>query len=788
MLIVVAMIALISTVPVVVMATSVGQLALTTENLDWNAAYEAAQAGLNDYIEHLDQNSAFDVWTAGNPDFKCSYSPTTAWGYELVNGTWTWVDLKDPGVCGWNSVPNSNNPPEWYEYSIPSAVNGALQLTVSGKAGAGTSPVIRTFTYNIVPTASFLDNIYWTNYEMIDPTLDSTCKSELGIPNGTPASKYVGYASEYASQGPASAWTSGGTLQAGSPQVTGLLTTTGLAVGDTILDTANALPNGTTVTAISGNSLILSNNASSSLSQDTLYAARTALPTSAIWGPNTGNVTVGSNQVTGGWGFTSGLQVGDVVSDSAGDIPGGTVVTQINSGRKFTMSNNATGSNSSDTLNGYWAAYSQQPWPPTDCWIWFAYGDVVNGPTFSNDTLRAGLWTGASNNPPKFYGQVFSAAQGRIDPFNTTSGGTGPTAGQGPEPCEYWYGGTTYACRTGPATGLPPQFQGDEPQPTTASDALAARLVGCYISGGTLSAPEPTWVDVYLTNPSPGVTQLHWSTDPSATYAANVDNASGSPYPAPNPNGGSGGKCGTNGTGGTITVNGAGGLAAALIYVNGNISIVKNPGDPNGVNWDGGFLTIVAGDDNSVGPNEWGGTPNAGDIYIKYSVAYPAADVQTTTTNCSGNPWNGGGGIAAGVCPRTDASDALGLVAQYFVQYRSAPSSCTGTPFTVEAAILALTDSAYVNNWTSGGWDGSCYLDIFGAIGQNFRGPVGTSGPSGYLKEYYYDNSLATIWPPYYLAATSSGWEPVGYAEGKAGATSRALAGVAYASACGTSC
>src|SRR5487761_677229 len=101
MLIVVGLIALLSTVPLVVLSTATGQLANTTENLDWNAAYEAAQAGLNDYIEHHDQNNAYVQWTSGNPNFKCTYGPTTAYGYEYVSNAWSWVNLKDSGLCGW---------------------------------------------------------------------------------------------------------------------------------------------------------------------------------------------------------------------------------------------------------------------------------------------------------------------------------------------------------------------------------------------------------------------------------------------------------------------------------------------------------------------------------------------------------------------------------------------------------------------------------------------------------------------------------------------------------------
>src|SRR5271167_2273720 len=75
MLIVVAMIALISSVPIVVLSRAVSQLSLTNENLYWNGAYEAAEAGLNDYTQQLDASSGFAQWVNTNSSFSCTYSP-----------------------------------------------------------------------------------------------------------------------------------------------------------------------------------------------------------------------------------------------------------------------------------------------------------------------------------------------------------------------------------------------------------------------------------------------------------------------------------------------------------------------------------------------------------------------------------------------------------------------------------------------------------------------------------------------------------------------------------------
>jgi hypothetical protein len=51
------------------------------------------------------------------------------------------------------------------------------------------------------------------------------------------------------------------------------------------------------------------------------------------------------------------------------------------------------------------------------------------------------------------------------------------------------------------------------------------------------------------------------------------------------------------------------------------------------------------------------------------------------------------------------------------------------------------------------------------AIAQNFRGPVGTTGGSGYLKNYKYDTSLQTLFPPFFIPPNGATWAPSSYEE-----------------------
>jgi hypothetical protein len=57
-------------------------------------------------------------------------------------------------------------------------------------------------------------------------------------------------------------------------------------------------------------------------------------------------------------------------------------------------------------------------------------------------------------------------------------------------------------------------------------------------------------------------------------------------------------------------------------------------------------------------------------------------------------------------------------------------------------------------------------LTIFGSLAQNFRGPVGTvGGASGFLKNYNYDTSLQTLFPPFFIPPNGAVWSPTAYEE-----------------------
>ena len=80
----------------------------------------------------------------------------------------------------------------------------------------------------------------------------------------------------------------------------------------------------------------------------------------------------------------------------------------------------------------------------------------------------------------------------------------------------------------------------------------------------------------------------------------------------------------------------------------------------------------------------------------------------------------------------------------------------TMTNVRIDAAILSLQHSFIVDNYNQGAKLGT--LTVNGAIAQKFRGPVGTSAPSGYEKNYNYDDRLRFRTPPYFLDPVASSW------------------------------
>jgi hypothetical protein len=141
------------------------------------------------------------------------------------------------------------------------------------------------------------------------------------------------------------------------------------------------------------------------------------------------------------------------------------------------------------------------------------------------------------------------------------------------------------------------------------------------------------------------------------------------------------------------------------------------------------------------------------------------------------------GAVTSGTPPAATGTALLGLVANDFVRiYHPLTDPRGSTAFNcdtvnqnsnntnaagslsnlyVYAGILAIQHSFIVDNFDCGTPLGSLY--VYGAIAQNYRGPVGTENGgtvvSGYVKGYYYDSRFQALSPPYFIDPVDAGWE-----------------------------
>jgi len=74
----------------------------------------------------------------------------------------------------------------------------------------------------------------------------------------------------------------------------------------------------------------------------------------------------------------------------------------------------------------------------------------------------------------------------------------------------------------------------------------------------------------------------------------------------------------------------------------------------------------------------------------------------------------------------------------------------------IDAAILAIDHSFIVDHYDCGGSLGE--LEVNGAIAQKFRGAVGTTGGTGYIKDYNYDDRLRYLEPPHFFDPVEAAW------------------------------
>jgi Tfp pilus assembly protein PilX len=193
------------------------------------------------------------------------------------------------------------------------------------------------------------------------------------------------------------------------------------------------------------------------------------------------------------------------------------------------------------------------------------------------------------------------------------------------------------------------------------------------------------------------------------------------------------------------------------VYVSGTYSQSLTIGSSDDVIINGNlYPTSVAG---KLG-NEPSGSATLGLIANNYvRVYHPVEETYSPTSGkCKENNYQGHvikDKLVGSLCEYTNEVVYYGSEEVAACDAPNASSSLT-SPW-IYAAILSTLHSFIVDNFNCGAKLEN--LNIFGAIAQNYRGIVGTSGGTGYIKNYNYDERLAVDEPPYFLSPLKAGWK-----------------------------
>jgi hypothetical protein len=354
--------------------------------------------------------------------------------------------------------------------------------------------------------------------------------------------------------------------------------------------------------------------------------------------------------------------------------------------------------NSACANEKYYYQYTASNPPPSSCEIYWAGGDTMQGPSYTNDLYN--IYTGAN---PSF---------GR-------AGSTDQTESSAP---------TSSICVNSNCQNA--TFQGDTPATVSGAENVplpqsvsSTQLLTDATSNGQVFTGTTT---INLTASANGSETATISNCPGSTSAASCTtgwlNQTETPPSIIYVQSGSG--CPSTYSASTYSTNSSGQYYGPCgdVYVHGTYN------QP---------LTIVSDHDVIIVGN------------TSTSTCYtPTASCTTnpgltTSTDASGNP---------------TGNATVGLVAGDFVRVMH-PANLAPNPITIDAAILTLAHSFMVDNYTSGQTNPQPYLTVHGAIAQRYRGIVGQVGSTGYLKNYHYDDRLHVLLPPYLFSISTAGWE-----------------------------
>ncbi len=136
MLLVLSAMVVLLLIPTVLAALVIGEAPVANQQVNHSAAYNAAEAGVADYINNIDENANYEQYSAGSPP------PSANPAFGGSSGTPTWARVPGSNSECFFYVPNTN---AYYS-------SGTMSLTVTGRSGpsgsgGGTCSTIANATY-----------------------------------------------------------------------------------------------------------------------------------------------------------------------------------------------------------------------------------------------------------------------------------------------------------------------------------------------------------------------------------------------------------------------------------------------------------------------------------------------------------------------------------------------------------------------------------------------------------------------------------------------------------------
>lgn len=386
------------------------------------------------------------------------------------------------------------------------------------------------------------------------------------------------------------------------------------------------------------------------------------------------------------------------------------------------------------------------------CHIEFAEGDVIDGPMHTNDAIMMETYT---NGKPAFNGRVTTSWEGYGTPRKRyINDGTATP---------FWQ------------VGDGPEFEDIMPVPETGNSLkVAAEQDGCVYRG-------PTYIRFFVDGAGDGRMFVANSstTAPTGTGCLRntvMDVPSGRVIYVNDDPGVTTHPLGMNRTDGVGTVSSGGGSNETETETSFVRYFEPSAGDAFVHGQLEGQVTVAARNDVVVvhdltyagGRDEPDNTDMIGLVADhRVAVYHPVRRVRTRTKS-SGNTWNDWG-----TPTYTDAVSIARDLPPFDRDTSGVPApGITNTQRvwrdpSVHAAVLALQRSFTVQEHAFGtDTDHLGTLDVYGAIAQRWRGPVGRIGAnSGYLKAYEYDTRLRNVSPPHFPVPDNARWAPVSWAE-----------------------